>query len=233
MKLIRSAADRGHTQIDWLSSRHSFSFGGYYDPNWNGWGPLRVINDDHVAPGGGFSPHPHKDMEIFSYVTKGALAHNDSLGNEATMIPGRIQLMTAGSGIVHSEYNGSQDEPTSFLQIWIEPAQRSLAPEYQDIEFDPELTQDKWLALMTPKGENGSLKIHQDASVSVSRLLSDKTLEVPSSIGRKGYLHLVSGIITIDGVKLGSGDALAFEEEEVIPIRAVEDAEILHFDLPK
>ncbi len=233
MKTIRSANERGTADFGWLQSRHSFSFGQYYDPNKSNWGALRVINDDRVAPGAGFPTHPHRDMEIFSYVTKGALAHEDCLGNKEVLTPGRIQLMSAGTGIRHSEFNPSESEPAHFLQIWIQPHTIGLEPSYQEMEFSPESMADQWKLLMAPdamKADN-HLQIHQNTKVSVSSLSKGKTIEVPSSIGKKGYLHVISGEIESTDERLKSGDAFALEDEPAFAVYAIDKSEILYFEL--
>lgn len=200
-----------------------------------GWGPLRVLNDDWIDPGRGFPMHPHRDMEIFSYVTHGALTHEDSMGNRATIRPGRIQFMRAGTGVNHSEFNPSRDERTHLLQIWIEPDTRGLDPAYAELDIDWESHANQWIPLLAPtdKPLEGALSLHQDAQVWVARLAQGTSLSVPSRSGRKAYLHLIEGQLSSEDVRLGSGDALAIEDEAPFGITALEDAEILFFDLPR
>jgi len=234
MKEIRTAESRGNANHGWLRSRHSFSFAHYHSPERVSWGPLRVINDDQVAEGAGFPAHSHRDMEIFSYVTKGSLAHEDSLGNRETLTPGRIQLMSAGTGIQHSEFNASEIEPVHFLQIWIQPDQIGLPPSYQDLTIEPESMTNRWKTIIEPianPGQQNALKIHQDASVMVAKLEEGKSLEVPPTTGRKGYLHIIDGEVELDSEKLGKGDAIAIEDEAAFPITAREQSEVIFFDL--
>ena len=235
MKTFRSSQDRGLANFGWLKSRHSFSFGDYYDPSNMGWGPLRVLNDDWIDPGRGFPMHPHRDMEIFSYVTHGALTHEDSMGNRATIQPGRIQFMRAGTGVKHSEFNPSRDERTHLLQIWIEPDTQGLDPAYAELDIDWDRHANQWIPLLAPIGKpvEGALSLHQDALVWVARLAQGTSLSVPSQSGRKAYLHLIEGQLSSADVKLGAGDALAIEDEAPFEITALEDAEILFFDLPR
>ena len=232
MKQFRSAHERGSANYGWLQSRQSFSFGDYYDPQKMGWGPLRVINDDRIAGGSGFPMHPHRNMEIFSYVTKGALTHRDSLGNEATIRPGRIQFMRAGSGVRHSEYNPLENETTHLLQIWIEPEQSDLPPAYAELDVEREQIHNRWKLLLSPDGVDGSIVIRQRTRVWVTVLEAGQSLSVPSNAIRKGYLHLIEGQVKGDGFVMGSGDALALENEGPFTIHAQERSELLFFDLP-
>jgi quercetin 2,3-dioxygenase len=232
MKHFRSAHGRGSADFGWLQSRQSFSFGDYYDPTKMGWGPLRVINDDRIAGGAGFPMHPHRNMEIFSYVTKGALTHRDSLGNQATIGPGRIQFMRAGSGIRHSEFNPLENETTHLLQIWIEPEMVDLDPAYAELDVEPEQSRNKWKLLLSPDGADGSIVIRQQTHVRVTVLEAGQSLLVPSDTTRQGYLHLIEGNVSGDGFVMGSGDALALENEGSFSIHALERSELLFFDLP-
>lgn len=234
MKTFRSSQGRGRADFGWLKSRHSFSFGDYYDPTNMGWGPLRVLNDDWIDPGHGFPMHPHRDMEIFSYVTHGALTHEDSMGSRATLQPGRIQFMRAGSGVRHSEFNPSADEATHLLQIWIEPDTQGLPPAYAELDIDWDSHPNQWIPLLAPVHAplDTALTLHQDASVWVARLSAGASLEVHSLKGRKGYLHLIDGQLSAENVQMGAGDALAIEDESAFNITASVDAELLFFDLP-
>ena len=232
---FRPSHERGVADYGWLKSRHSFSFGNYYNPNRINWGPLRVINEDEVAPGAGFPTHPHRDMEIFSYVTKGALAHEDSLGNRESLTPGRIQLMSAGTGIQHSEFNGSDTESTHFLQIWIQPDQMGLNPSYQDVTLDEASFLNHWKTIIAPKAgrdQEMALKIHQNASVQVVKLDPGKTIQVPSVTKRKGYLHVIHGNLSSGQYHLEKGDALAIDDETPFTITAQNPSEAIFFDLP-
>ncbi|MCZ6672088.1 MAG: pirin family protein [Verrucomicrobia bacterium] len=233
MKLLRKAEERGHMQIDWLDTYHSFSFGEYYDPNHMQWGPLRVMNDDRIAGGGGFPKHPHRDMEIFTYVTEGALAHEDSTGSSSQIHLGRVQLMGAGTGIYHSEFNPSETETTRLLQIWIQPTQSGLAPSYQEEDFDLSERENKWLTLVAPEGESSVLDIRQDARVLNTVLDSEHSLSLPSSANRKGWLQVVDGEVTVGELTLKRGDGLALEDEGDEELKTNSSVELLYFDLPR
>jgi quercetin 2,3-dioxygenase len=232
MNQIRLSGDRGRTRISWLDSRHSFSFGDYYDPAFQGWGPLRVINDDDIGPGGGFPMHPHKNMEIFSWVTEGALAHRDSLGNEASIGPGRIQFMGAGRGITHSEYNPSREHPVRLLQIWIHPHTAGLDPTYEEMDVPPGSDRDQWKLLLSPDGAEGTIRIRQDARVHSSRPSAGKLLHTPDLHGRKGYLQVVEGSVRTPAGVLKRGDAWMLDDEPSHILEALDPSELLFFDLP-
>lgn len=232
MKILRKAEERGHVQFDWLDSRHTFSFGDYYDPRHMGWGPLRVMNDDTIAGGGGFPTHPHRDMEIFSYVTEGALAHKDSTGNASQVHPGRVQLMGAGSGILHSEFNPSDQDSARLLQIWIQPSKPGLEPSYQEQDFDLKERENQWLTLASPEGEPGIVDIRQDARILNAVLHSSHTLALPGSENRKGWLQVVDGEVSVDGLTMKRGDGLALENELPQELQTTTSAELLYFDLP-
>ena len=227
MKYIRRANERGKVDFGWLRSAHSFSFGSYYDPNHMGVSALRVINDDIVEPAKGFDTHGHKDMEIISYVVSGALEHKDSRGNQYIVPEGDIQIMSAGRGITHSEYNASKTESVNFLQIWIQPNQKGGEPRYgqQKIEQTSQLT-----PLITPTGENGTLSMLQDAYMSRLVLDSNENFELNPS-ARVGYLHIVKGNLVTDDGGLGPGDAIAVTGEELV-IKADTPVEAIWFDLP-
>ncbi|WP_246394536.1 pirin family protein [Microbulbifer rhizosphaerae] len=225
---MRRARERGRAEFGWLDSRHSFSFGHYYNPNHMGISVLRVINDDTVAPGAGFNAHGHQDMEIISYVLKGAIEHKDSLGNQFVVPAGEVQRMTAGTGITHSEYNHFSSESLRFLQIWIRPNRLGLEPSYEQkaIAQSGHLT-----SLITPDGQEGSLTIHQDVSIFRLKLASDEGELLEASRGI-GYLHLIEGGAQVNGRELGPGDALG-SFGELLEVRAREDGLIaLWFDLP-
>ena len=228
---LRRAADRGTTRLDWLDSRHSFSFGEYFDPQHMGFRALRVINDDVVAPGGGFGEHPHRDMEILTWVLEGALRHRDSLGHGGVIHPGELQAMTAGSGIRHSEMNDSASEPVHLLQIWIVPARRALIPAYAQRAFSAEGRRNRWQAVASGGGEEGALKINQDAALHLADLGPGAAIsrDVPAS--RHGYLHVAYGSISIEGHDLKSGDALMIDGPAALSIRAQAPSQLLCFDL--
>lgn len=227
---IRRSQDRGSANFGWLDSKHSFSFGSYYDPRQMGFSALRVINDDQVAPGGGFATHGHSNMEIISYVLEGEIAHKDSEGNVATLPPGEFQLMSAGSGIRHSEFNPSASKPLHFLQIWIEPNVVDKAPGYQQKAFGRE--QGLTLAV-SPDGEAGSLVIKQDARLYQLLLDANTTAELPASTVRKYYVHLISGELAIEGETLKPGDGAKIEGTSNLLMVAQQQAvKALVFDLP-
>jgi quercetin 2,3-dioxygenase len=231
MITIRKAEERGHTEIDWLDSRHSFSFGEYYDPQHMGFRALRVINDDRVAPGGGFPLHPHQDMEIITLVLEGALEHKDSLGTGSVIRPGDVQRMSAGAGIRHSEFNHSQTEPVHFLQIWIEPNRKGLPPSYEQRSFAPEEKRGKLRVVVAPKSTDGALTIHQDASLYVASLSPDQAVAHSLKAGRHAWIHVASGAVTLNGHSLATGDAAAVSEQSKLALGAVEPSEVLLFDL--
>lgn len=231
MITIRKSADRGHTNIDWLNSRHSFSFGDYYDPQHMGFGPLRVINDDRVAPGGGFGAHPHRDMEIITYIVSGALEHKDSLGTGSVIRPGDVQRMTAGSGIRHSEFNPSKTDPVHFLQIWIEPNQKSLTPSYEQRTLTEAQRLGSLRLIASQTGRNDSVTIHQDTDVYASLLEPGKTVHHQIPAGRIAWLQLIRGSITLNGNNLAAGDSAAIKQEQNLEITAQENSELLLFDL--
>lgn len=229
---IRRADDRGRSEHGWLDSRHSFSFGGYQDPAHAGFRSLRVINEDRVAPLGGFPTHPHRDMEIFSYVVSGRLAHRDSLSNEHTLEPGEIQLMSAGSGVTHSEFNPSADEPVHFLQIWIHPRQRGLDPRYSEWRPAPGSDEETLALLISPDGRDGSAVIARDAEVHRLRLAPEQTARHHLADGRGLWIQMIRGRLEIDGVTLESGDGAATEAPGGVAFRAGDEpVEALLFDL--
>ena len=228
--IIRRAAERGCSRRDWLDSRHTFSFGEYQDPRYMGYGPLRAINDDRVVPGGGFAPHSHSDMDIISYVLEGALQHRDSLGTGSVIRPGEIQRMSAGTGITHSEYNASRSEPVHFLQIWIIPEQRGLPPGYEQRSFKVEELAGRWLKLAAPENKGGLVTIHQDVVLSVTRA-GRETLAYQLPRGRRAWLQVVRGIVSIDGKSLSEGDGAALMGRADISVSGAPEGEMLLFDM--
>jgi redox-sensitive bicupin YhaK (pirin superfamily) len=233
MMKIRTSRARGHANRGWLDSYHSFSFADYYDPNWMGFSVLRVINEDVIAPARGFGMHSHDNMEIITYVLQGNLAHKDSLGNTEVIRQGHVQRMTAGTGITHSEFNASDSEPVHLLQIWILPNQQNLVPSYEDGFFTDAQKHNRWCLLASQDAAQGSLKVHQDMTLWASILSERNALDYALKEGRSAYLQVASGSAEIDGMQLSAGDAALFDVAELIKIVAINDAEILLFDLPK
>ncbi|GLI91431.1 pirin family protein [Methylocystis echinoides] len=229
---IRKADQRGGVQLGWLDSRHTFSFGDYYDPAHMGFGPLRVINEDRVAPGGGFPTHPHRDMEIISYVLDGALAHKDSTGAAGVVRSGDVQRMTAGTGVRHSEYNASDAEPAHFLQIWIVPERAGLAPGYEQKRFSPEEMRGRLRLIAAPDARDGALLIHQDAEVYATRLGAGETVRRALAEGRRVWIQVARGGLTVNGAELGAGDGLAATGPGEVVLETASEAEALLFDLP-
>jgi hypothetical protein len=232
MLAMRRADDRGHANHGWLDSHHTFSFGGYYDPRHMGISNLRVINDDTVAPGGGFATHGHTDMEIISYVLEGALEHRDSMGNGSVIRPGDVQRMSAGTGVRHSEYNHSATEPVHFLQIWLEPNRQGVEPAYGQKHFGPETRQGRLALLVSPDGRDGSIATHQDALLYGSLVEPGDNLVHALAAGRKAYVHVARGSVDVNGVALHGGDGLAIEHEQAIRLQGSSGGELLLFDLP-
>jgi len=228
---VRHAAERGATRLDWLDSRHSFAFGEYWDPAHSGFGPLRVINEDRVAPGAGFPAHGHRDMEILTWVLDGALAHRDSLGSGAVLRPGELQRMTAGSGIRHSEFNASAAAPVHFLQIWIQPERAGLAPGYDQRAFDGDEIRDRLRLVASRDGRSGSLSLARDADVYAARLTAGATLTHPLAAGRRAWLQVAHGRVRVGDTWLAAGDGAAITGERLVTITAEADAEVLLFDL--
>lgn len=231
MNIIRHASERGHAQHDWLDSHHSFSFGQYHDAAHMGWGPLRVINEDRVQAGQGFGTHGHRDMEILSYVLSGALAHKDSMGNGSTLRPGGVQLMSAGSGVQHSEFNPDQANPAHFLQIWIQPKVTGTRPSYQENEVPDAEKRGVLRPIVSPDGRAGSLTIGQDAVVYAALVDGDERIEHSMVAGRRGYVHIARGSVNVNGQALQAGDALMLADEDVIVLGNGQDAEVLVFDM--
>jgi quercetin 2,3-dioxygenase len=232
MVKVRRSEERGHANHGWLNTYHTFSFADYYDPKFMGFRSLRVMNEDRVAPGAGFGRHGHRDMEILTYVIEGALAHKDSMGHEQILGPNEIQRMSAGTGVMHSEYNGSKSDPVHFFQIWIEPATNGTQPSYEQIRFDPKEKQNKLKRLAGPARGNGAARIKQDAHVFVAEL--SKGAVIPYDLGenRAAWVHAVRGEIHVNGVSLKTGDAAAVSGENlVVTATGPESNEILLFDL--
>jgi redox-sensitive bicupin YhaK (pirin superfamily) len=227
----RKAADRGRTRIDWLDSRHTFSFGDYYDPAQMGFRTLRVINEDRVRPGAGFPTHGHRDMEIITYILEGALEHKDSLGTGSVIRPGEAQRMSAGAGITHSEFNHSKTEPVHFLQIWITPATRGIAPGYEQKTIDDAKAHGGFAPVGTPDGRDRSVKIHQDATLSVAKLERGQTAAASLRKGRHGWIQVARGEVAANGVALADGDGASISDEEKVTIVAKSPAEVLFLDL--
>lgn len=225
---VRPAAERGHANFGWLDTRHTFSFDQYYDPRHMGFGALRVINDDRVAPGAGFPMHPHADMEILTYVLEGALAHQDSIGNGAVIRPGEVQRMSAGTGIRHSEFNASRESPVHLLQIWILPERSGLAPGYEQKAID---VGDGLTLLASRDGRDGSVTIHQDAGVFAARLVPDKPARHRLASRRRAWLHVARGDAVLNGITLAAGDGAAVTDESDIELGTRSGGEVLLFDL--
>ncbi len=228
---LRRADERGRTRLAWLDGRHSFSFGRYVDRAHTGFRALRVINDDRVSAGAGFSPHPHENMEIVTYVVSGRLAHKDSLGNASEIGPGEVQRMTAGRGIVHSEFNPSATEPTRLLQIWIEPGARDLDPGYEQKDFGVGGRPGELVALVTPDGREGSLRIHQDASIFAAVVGPGRSARHEPGAGRHTWVQVVRGDLRVNGLAVGEGDGVAVEPGVSLSFESDSEAEVLVFDL--
>ncbi len=234
MLTLRKAEDRGRANFGWLDSRHSFSFGHYYDPEHMGLGPLRVINDDRVAPGGGFPTHPHSDMEIISYVLEGGLAHRDSLGTGSVIRPGDVQRMSAGTGIHHSEYNASKTEPVHFLQIWILPEKDGLAPSYEQTNFTADEKRGRLRLVGSRDGRDGSVTIHQDVDLFATLLDQGETVRHTLRPHRVAWVQVASGAALLNGERLKAGDGVAVADADTatLEVTALADAtEALLFDM--
>lgn len=229
--LIRQAAERGHTDIGWLNSFHSFSFGEYYDQRHMGFRSLRVINDDKIAAGRGFPTHPHRDMEIISYVLEGSLQHKDSTGKGAIITPDDVQMMSAGTGITHSEFNPSPTMANHFLQIWIEPGLRGVQPRYSDNKVTIDQKTNQWKKIAGPDGSDASVSIHQDATIYATHLTAGSTSEFNVERGRHAWLQVARGELIVNGTKLSSGDAIATSRATTVHVQATQDTDALLFDL--
>jgi redox-sensitive bicupin YhaK (pirin superfamily) len=228
---IRRADDRGRAQFGWLDSRHTFSFGHYHDNRFMGFGPLRVINDDRVTPGAGFDTHGHRDMEIVTYVLEGALEHKDSLGTGSVIRPGDVQRMSAGTGILHSEFNHSKTEPVHFLQIWILPDRAGIEPGYEQKAFAEPDRRDRLALLASRDGREGSVTVHQDIDLLGGLLSPGAVVEHRLGEGRVAWLHVAEGAATVNGEWLESGDGLAVRDETLLTIEAADTTNLLVFDM--
>jgi hypothetical protein len=228
--MIRRANERGHAQHGWLDTYHTFSFADYYDPNWMGFRSLRVINDDLVMPGMGFGTHPHRDMEIITYVLSGALQHKDSMGNGRIIRPGEVQYMAAGTGIEHSEFNPSQDEAVHLLQIWIVPERKGLKPRYGEKSME-EAPTGRFHLVVSKDGRDGSLAINQDASLLLAKLNAGDQVSHLLQPKRHAWVHLAEGELKLGGDTLKSGDAAALSEEQKVELAATKPSQVLLFDL--
>jgi hypothetical protein len=228
---IRRSDERGRADHGWLDTRHTFSFGGYYDPAYMGFRSLRVLNDDRVVPGAGFPTPPHRDMEIVSYVVEGALAHEDSLGTGSTIRPGDVQRMSAGTGVTHSEFNPSDTEGARFLQIWILPERQGLPPSYEQKHFPDEERTGRLCLVASPEGKEGSITIRQDASIFAALLKERESVRHEFAAGRHGWLQVVRGGVDLGAQRLEEGDGAAISGERSIEIAGRGDAEVLFFDL--
>jgi len=231
MIVVRDRGRRGRTQLGWLDSRHTFSFGDYHDPNHMGYRSLRVINDDRVIPGAGFATHGHKDMEIVTVVLSGALTHKDSLGNGSTIRPGEVQRMSAGTGITHSEFNSSAEQPVHFLQIWIVPEVRGLPPGYEQRQFPAEERRDRLRLVADRHGTDGALTVHQDAKIYVASLSAGASLTPPLPTGRYSWVQVAAGVVALEGDELREGDGAAIAGETALRLETKTGAELLLFDL--
>ncbi|MGA9753403.1 MAG: pirin family protein [Acidobacteriota bacterium] len=232
MITTRKASDRGHFDHGWLDTYHSFSFAGYFDPSHMGFRVLRVINEDRVAPGEGFDTHPHNDMEIITLVLEGALRHQDSMGNGSVIRPGEVQRMSAGTGVTHSEFNASETEPVHLYQIWILPERKGLPPSYEQKAFPPDPTAGGLQLVASRDGREGSVTIHQDASLYLAKLEKGESVKHPLAPGRHAWVQVATGAVEVNGLDLRSGDGLAVSGEESLHLSASPAGELLLFDLP-
>jgi quercetin 2,3-dioxygenase len=232
MMELRKSNERGGADFGWLRSQHSFSFGQYYDPKHQGFGPLRVINEDHVQGGAGFGTHGHRNMEIISYVLEGALEHKDSMGNGSVLRYGDVQRMSAGTGVMHSEYNHSPDDEVHFLQIWIEPNVAGTKPSYEEKHFDVDSKRGKLRLIASSDGRDGSVLIHQDATLYAAILDSGDSVSHELSPQRAAYVHIIRGSASVNGERLAAGDAIKLTQEKLVSVADADRAEILLFDLP-
>ncbi|QDT39077.1 pirin family protein [Stratiformator vulcanicus] len=231
MLTVRKSNDRGYFDHGWLKTFHTFSFSGYQDPRYMGFRSLRVINEDVIEAGGGFGEHPHRDMEIITYVTGGVLAHKDSTGGGGELRRGDVQVMTAGSGLTHSEFNGSKEKPAKLLQIWIKPAEKGIAPRYQQTHFEEKQKRNRLQPIASPDERGGSLPIGQDAIVSATILEPEEELSVDLAPDRHAWIQVVDGSATVNGTAINTGDGLAVSEESHLQIATEQGAELLVFDL--
>lgn len=232
MLALREKHQRGHTRIDWLDSYHTFSFGDYHDPQNMGFSDLRVINDDIVQPASGFGTHPHRDMEIVTYVLSGTLEHQDSMGNGSRIQPGDVQRMSAGTGITHSEFNPSATEPVHLLQIWLFPERKGLIPSYEQRRFSEEEKRGRFRLIASPDGRDGSVVIHQNAAIYAAVLGNGESVEYTASENREVWIHIARGTITLNGTRMEAGDGMGISGGEKIHLTGAENhSEVLLFDL--
>lgn len=231
MIAIRNSNDRGAADFGWLKSKHTFSFGSYYDPEYVNFGPLRVINEDRVTPGAGFDTHGHQDMEILSYVLEGGLEHKDNTGTGSVIKPGDVQRMSAGSGILHSEFNHSKEAPVHFLQIWIQPDTKGLKPSYEQKDFATNFERNQFNLIAGPVSEGNVVKIHQDVNLYSAKFDSDASADLEMKQGRGIWIQVARGSVVLNGLTLIAGDGAAIEDEKSITVRAIEESEVLLFDL--
>jgi redox-sensitive bicupin YhaK (pirin superfamily) len=227
---IRKANERGHANHGWLDSYHTFSFANYYDPKWMGYRSLRVINDDLVMPGMGFGTHPHRDMEIITYVLSGQLQHKDSMGNGRIIRPGELQYMAAGTGVTHSEFNPSNEEAVHFLQIWIQPDQKGVKPSYGEKSLT-EAPEGKLNLVASKTGRDGSITIHQDADLWLGKVGAGNRVTHTLAPGRHAWVHVAEGEVSLNGKKLSGGDAAAIDEQGAVELNATKPSQVLLFDL--
>jgi redox-sensitive bicupin YhaK (pirin superfamily) len=232
MMMIRPAEQRGHAVHGWLDSHHTFSFADYFDPRYMGFRTLRVINEDRVAPAQGFGRHPHRDMEIVSYVLEGALEHRDSMGTGSVIRPGDVQRMSAGSGVAHSEYNASKSEPVHFLQIWLMPKDRGIAPSYEQKTFPDAEKKGRLRVVASSDGRDGSVTIHTDAVLYAGIFGAGDSAELPLAKGRHAWVHVAKGNVRVNGQELKAGDGAAISEEGNVRVEGTDGGEVLIFDLP-
>ncbi len=232
MKILRPANERGHFDHGWLDTYHSFSFGEYRDPAHMGFRVLRVINEDRVAPGQGFGTHPHADMEIITYIVSGGLEHRDSLGTGSVITPGELQVMSAGTGITHSEFNPSADEPVHLYQIWLRPAERGMPPRYDQKMFPLADRHNKLCVVASPDGADGSLVIGQDARLLAATIDAGTAIDFPIASGRHAWLQIVRGSLECGDTTMAAGDGLAISDESSLQPKAIQESELLLFDLP-
>lgn len=230
---IRKAEDRGPSNLGWLQSQHTFSFGHYYDPNHMGFESLRVINDDRVAPGAGFGTHPHENMEIISYVLEGALAHKDSMGNGSVIQPGDVQRLSAGTGMMHSEFNHSKEHPVHFLQIWFLPDTKDVKPSYEQKQFSPAEKRGKFRLVASKSGREGSVSLHQDVDMLAAMIDGHEKASYELTDGRSAWVHIARGHVTLNGTALKAGDGASFEEKASLTFTQGQDAEVIIFDMAK
>jgi redox-sensitive bicupin YhaK (pirin superfamily) len=232
MLTLRKASERGHADHGWLDTWHTFSFADYYDPAHHNFRVLRVMNDDKVAAGQGFGTHPHRDMEIITYVLEGELAHKDSMGHQATLTPGEVQRITAGTGIQHSEFNPSATQPVHLYQIWIVPDAKGHTPSYAQKAFPKEGRTGRWQTIVSKDGRDGSITIHQDAVIQLAELANGQTIKHSFAPERYGWLQLLRGQATVNGIPMAAGDGLAISVEKEIDVTAQGSADVMFFDLP-